>query len=231
MSLGACRTAPAARRPPSYAAAVTSLPSADDVAIRVAALCLDESGRLRDWLVCGPAVRAGLLLDLALGGRVEQTDDAVVVDPTPLGSAPADGLLAAIAVEPERSLDGWLEERRIGLRDVVATAVATGRWVERRGPLGVGRRYLDLAAERTAADRNRLPTDDPFGWSAQDAGVTAIAAVAGLLTTALGYAERPTPAVPAATGDAAWLCTAVVDHLDVLRTRYAAQTAGMGPIF
>ncbi len=68
------------------------------------------------------------------------------------------------------------------------------------------------------------------GWTPQDAGVTAIAAVAGLLTD-LGYAERPPATVLAATGDAAWLCAAVVDHLDLLRARYAAETAGMGAIF
>jgi hypothetical protein len=72
-------------------------------------------------------VRGGLLLDLALAARVESTEDSVVVDPTPTGFAPADRLLAAVAVEPERSLDSWLDERRIGLRDV-AEARAAARW-------------------------------------------------------------------------------------------------------
>jgi hypothetical protein len=130
-------------------------------------------------------------------------------------------------VEPERSLDGWLEERRIGLRDVVDAAVASGRWQEWRGPLGFGRRYVDLAEERTTVDRHRPPTDDPVGWTPQDAGVTAIAAVAGLLVP-IGEAERPPPAVMAATGAAAWLCEAVVDHLEVLRIRFMTQAAGLG---
>ena len=202
----------------------------DGIAVRVAALCLEDSGRLRDWLVCGPAVRAGLMVDLALAGRVEQTDVSIVVDPAPIGSDPADRLLAAITVEPERSLDAWLEERRIGLRDVVTTAVATGRWGERRGPFGLGRRYIDRAHERTAVDGRRMPSDDPVGWTPQDAAVTAIAAVAGLLTD-LGYAEPPPSPMVAATGEAAWMCAAVVDRLDVLRARYAAESAGMGAIF
>jgi hypothetical protein len=200
------------------------------VAVRLAALCLDERSRLRDWLICGPAVRAGLLLDLALAGRIEQTEDSVVVDPTPTGFTPADRLLAAVEFEPERSLNGWLEERRIGLRHVVDAAVAAGRWQEWRGPLGFGRRYVDLAEERTAVDRHRLPADDPAGWTPQDAGVTAIAAVSGLLVP-LGSPERPTPAVVTAAGDAAWLCEAVVDHLEVLRIRFASQTAGLGSPF
>jgi hypothetical protein len=202
----------------------------DAVAVRIAALCLDERSKLRDWLICGPAVRAGLLLDLALAGRIEQTDDSVVIDATPTGFAPADRLLAAVEFEPERSLDGWLEERRIGLRHVVDAAVGSGRWQEWRGPLGIGRRYGDLAEERTAVDRHRLPADEPTGMSPQDAAVTAIGAVAGLLVP-VGSPERPSPAVVTATRDAAWLCEAVVYHLEELRIRYASQTAGMGSPF
>jgi hypothetical protein len=55
------------------------------VAVRVSALCLDSRGRLADRLLCGTAVRAGLLLDLALAGRLESEDDSIVVDGTPTG--------------------------------------------------------------------------------------------------------------------------------------------------
>jgi hypothetical protein len=179
--------------------------------------------------VCGPAVRGGLLLDLALAGRVEQTDDSIVVDPTPVGFEPADRLLAAIGVEPERSLDGWLDERRLGLRDVAESVVAAGRWTTRRGSFGLGRRYIDGAFERTKADLHRDPTGDPAGWTAADACVCAVAAVAGLLRQEEGFERTPSAAVLAATGDAAWLCTAVVEHIRELSTRWAAQAAGLSP--
>jgi hypothetical protein len=198
---------------------------AGEVAVRVASLCLDPAGRLSDRLVCGPAVRGALLLDLALTGRVEQTDDSILVDPTPTGFAPADRMLAAIGVEPERSLDGWLDERRIGLRDVATAAVASGRWQEVRGAFGLGRRYVDARPERTAADRHRLPDPDPGSWSAADACVCAVAASARLLE----FAEHPPTAVLPAAGAAAWLAEAVVDHLRVLTARYAAEAAGLGP--
>ncbi|GAA3169921.1 hypothetical protein GCM10010531_23830 [Blastococcus jejuensis] len=202
---------------------------AGDVSIRVAALCLGQNGRLSDRLVCGPAVRGALLLDLALSARVEQTEDSILVDPTPTGFAPADRLLAAIGIEPERSLDGWLDERRIGLRDVADGAVRAGRWSQGRGALGLGRRYVDGDVARTLADLARDPDGEPAGWTPEDAGVTAIAAVAGLRDRELGYAESLAPAVLAATGSAAWLCTAIVDHLRVLTARYAAEAAGLGP--
>lgn len=198
---------------------------AGEVAVRVAALCLDAGGRLSDRLVCGPAVRGALLLDLALTGRVEQTEDSILVDPTPTGFAPADRLLAAIGVEPERSLDGWLDERRIGLRDVATAAVVAGDWREGRGAWGLGRRYVDVRLERTAADRRRLPDPDTAHWAATDACVCAVAASAGLVE----FSEHaPTTVLPAA-GVAGWMAEAVVDHLRGLSARYAAEAAGLGP--
>jgi hypothetical protein len=199
------------------------------VAVRVAALCLDRGGRLSDWLVCGPAVRGGLLLDLALAGRVEHTDDDIGIDPTPTGFEPADRLLAAIGVEPERSLDDWLDERRIGLSDVAAAAVATGRWSEQRGPFGFGRRFVDGDPGRTAADRRRDPSGPPDGWTATDACVCTVAAAARLLDQGEGFERTPSAAVLAATGGAAWLCAAVVEYLQERTARWAAQAGTLGP--
>ena len=199
----------------------------DGVAVRIAALCLDPNGRFSDRLVCGPAIRGGLLLDLALAGRVEQTEDSIVLDPEPIGLDPADRLLAAIGVEPERSLDGWLDERRLAPREVADAAVAAGRWSARRGMLGLVRRYLDGVPARTAADRRRDPAGDATGWSPADACVCAVAAAARLLDP--GFERTPSSAVLGATGDAAWLCTAVVEHLQVLDARWATEAAGLGP--
>ena len=199
------------------------------VAVRITALCLGPLGKLSDRLVCGPAVRGGLLLDLALAGRIEQTDDSIVVDPTPTGLEPADRLLAAIGVEPERSLDGWLDERRLGPRDVADAVVAAGRWTTRRGSLGFGRRYIDGAFEQTNADLHRDPTGEPAGWTPADACVFAVAAAAGLLEPQEGPERMPSPAVLAATGSAAWLCAAVVEHIQELSARWATQAAGLSP--
>jgi hypothetical protein len=196
------------------------------VAVRVAARCLDAKGRLSEKLIASAAARAGLLVDLALAGRVESTEDSVIVDPTPTGFGPADRLLGAIGAEPERSLDGWLDEQRIGLRQVAEGAVQGGRWaVVRRGLLG-GARYLDGAGEQTATDRMRSPSQVSDAWSAEDAAVTALGLVAGLLDHA---AEREAPeAVLARTGSARWLCQAVTEHLAAARARDAWTAAVLG---
>jgi hypothetical protein len=198
------------------------------VAARIAALCLDDGGRLSQRLLHGTAVRGGLLLDLALAGRVESDWDSIVVDPTPTGFGPADRLLAAIAVEPERSLDGWLDEKRIGLRDVAAANVASGRWAVRAAAFGVRRRFTDLRAEETARDRARETDDDVALLSPTAACVTAVAVGGGLSRVQAGSPARPPAGLLAATGTAAWLAEAVVDHLVLAHQRYTHQAAALG---
>jgi hypothetical protein len=198
------------------------------VAVRTAALCLDARGRLSERLLCGTAVRGALLLDLALTARVESTEDSVVVDPTPTGFAPADRLLAAIAVESERSLDSWLDEKRIGLRDVADANVASGRWGSHRGPLGLGRRFADLRPDATSRDLVRQPTGDAAEWSPADACVTAIACASGLLDRDEWLLERPPGEMMTAAGPVAWLCTAVVDHVLTTGARYRSQAGALG---
>lgn len=196
------------------------------VAVRVAALCLDAKGRLSDRLLASAAVRGGLLVDLALAGRVESTEDSVVVDPTPTGFAPADRLLGAIGAEPERSLDGWLDEKRIGLRHVADGAVQAGRWAVVRRMVPGGQRYVDGDRALTESDRIRQPSQLSDSWSPEDAAVTAIGLVAGLLAFP---AEREVlELLVARTGSAAWLCQAVTEHLAETRARNAWTAAVMG---
>jgi hypothetical protein len=206
-----------------------SLPPVDptcQVAIRVASLCLGADGRLSPLLLCDTAVRGALLLDLALSGRVESAEDSIVVDATPTGFAPADGLLAAIAVEPERSLDGWLDEKRIRLRDVAAACVASGRWLARPGPLGFRRRFTDLHRAQTLRDRARRPEDD--AESPSDACVAAVAAAAGLQDLEQWSPGARPENLIRATGLVAWLADAVVDHLVLTGARYRAQASALG---
>jgi Golgi phosphoprotein 3 (GPP34) len=198
------------------------------VAERVSALCLETGGRLPDRLLASDAVRAGLLLDLALAGRMTSTEDSIVVDPTPTGYAPADRLLAAIDAEPERSLDGWLEERRIGLRDVVEANVASGRWERRPGLLGLRPRYVDRYPEQTARDLARSGSDWPADASPQDACVTVVAGASGLLDPEFDLPVQPSPALLAATGPAEWLCPTVVEHLRQAHVRYRDQAGALG---
>jgi hypothetical protein len=196
------------------------------VAVRVAALCLDPNGRLQEWLICSTAIRAALLVDLALADRLESTDDSIVIDETPTGFAPADRLLAAVAVEPERSLDGWLDERRIGLRDVAEANVMSGRWEPSHGRLPTSRRYLDRLLEATEHDRRLLRGTPVPECTPADAAVAVIGLAAGLL-------EPPDETATlqlllARTGHARWLCEAVVEHLTAVKARNGWTAAIMG---
>ena len=200
----------------------------DGVAVRVAALCLNRNGRLPNRLLSSDAVRAGLLVDLALAGRMTTTEDSIVIDETPTGFAPADRLLAAMAAESERSLDDWLGERRVGLRDVVAANLATGRWERRVGPFGLRVRYADRSPEQTHRDLSRSMSDWPEHASPADACVTVVAAAGGLLDRHVGLPADPPPPVLAATGPAAWLCPTVVEHLRNAAARYRDQAGALG---
>jgi Golgi phosphoprotein 3 (GPP34) len=198
------------------------------VAVRVSALSLEAGGRVPDRLLTSDAVRAALLLDLVLAGRMTSTEDSIVMDSTPTGFAPADRLLAAIEAEPERSLDGWLEERRLGLRDVVAANVASGRWERRAGLLGLRARYTDRHAGQTVRDRARSMSDWPADASPDDACVTVVAGASGLLDAELDLPADPPPDLIAATGPAAWLCPTAVDHLRRAHARYRDQASALG---
>lgn len=196
------------------------------IAVRVASLCLDGDGRLGDYTLWDDGARGALLLDLAVAGRLESLEDSIVVDPEPTGFPPADRLLAAIGFEPERPLDGWLAERRIGLRDIAAANVASGRWSVRRGLLGLRRRYVDGHPATTLADVRRTTDTDPDGWSPSDACVLVLAGAASLPVT--GPVPDAGSMIPR-TGPAAWLCEAVVDHLQRAAVRYGVEASGLSP--
>ena len=81
----------------------------DSVSMRLAALALDR-GRLTDDLVTALAVRGTLLVDLALRGRVRDTEVAVEFDDPPTGFPPAPGDLAAEHLRR----GSWTVRRRAG---------------------------------------------------------------------------------------------------------------------
>lgn len=199
------------------------------VAVRLSGLCLDSRGRVSARFLHSDAVRGGLFVDLALAGRIESEDDSIVLDERPTGFDPADRLLAAVAAEPERSLDDWLGEHRLGLRDVAAANVASGRWRALGGlPLG-RRRFADTAPAVTATDLARRSTSPVEGCTPQDAAVTALAMAAGLLDREHGWSTPPPEPFLDATAPADWLCRVVVEHLRAASVRYAAEASSMVP--
>jgi hypothetical protein len=207
------------------AAAVSEHDLSRGVAVRLSACCLTGSGRLRSYDLWDVTVRGALLVDLGLAGRVVHEHDSVVVDATPTGFAPADALLAPIAVEPERPLDWWMDHGAVDLGDLVRDHVASGRWRRRWTPLG--RRY-------TVSDDGRWTTDEawlrrlPATAVADPAAVEdpAAAAVAVLGDTS-GITDmrpgEPADGLLEGTGGVRWLCEAVVEHLQVAHRRNLRQ--------
>lgn len=116
---------------------------------RIAALCLDSTGHLPDNVYPAMALRGAVLVDLALAGRLTQTEDSIGVDPTPLGRQVPDRALAELDALDGRSLDWWLEHSHLGLPDMAADQVAGGSWVQLR-PSGLRRRqrFADQGGSR-----------------------------------------------------------------------------------
>jgi len=195
------------------------------VAARLAALALDRDGRLAGTYAPSDAVRCGLLVDLALAGRLELTDDSIEVDPAPVGFGPADQLGAAMAAEPERPLAEWFDDRRLGLRQVAAALVGLGRWSATPARPWRAPRYVAHDAGQVRQDL-ALTLDEDRGepWGAAEAAVAVLAGTAGLLgeSRAHGHGLEPPPvpeAVLAATGPVRWLCAELVEHLAWSRRR------------
>ena len=178
------------------------------VAVRFSSLCLEPDGRLRDFAIWDTGVRGALLVDLALAGRLTQTEDSITVDGQPTGFSPADRLLAAIAVEPERDLDWWLDHGGVGMPDLAEANVAAGRWTVRRRLLG--RRYAETDPGAAARDRALHPRSPQPDWSPETAAVMAIALATGAVEPP---PDPPDEALLALTGPVRWICEAVVDHL------------------
>lgn len=206
------------------------------VAARLAALGLDSRSRLSPQLIASAAVRAGLLVDLAAAERLRLTEDSVELDASPTGFPAADHLLLAMDAEPERTLDSWLDERRIDLQQVAASLVELGSWTRHRSLLGLRYRVGDPAQRHS--DLHLGVQDDGAVRDAATAAVAALAAVANLVgaarkaSLAVPPPEIP-PAVLAAAGEQEWVLTAALDHLRTARITYAvgANTLGSGSVY
>jgi hypothetical protein len=185
----------------------------DSVSMRLAALALDR-GRLTDDLVTALAVRGTLLVDLALRGRVRETEDAVEFDDPPTGFSPADRLLADGAA----SLTDLLRHGPVDQEDLAAEHLRRGSWTIRRRLLGT--RYVDHHADRTASDERALGETLPRTWTPQDAALAAVGSTLGLLATPR---ERAGEELLARTEPVRWLVDLVVEEVDRAITRGQAM--------
>jgi hypothetical protein len=184
------------------------------VAARVTALCLDASGHLPDSDYAAMAARGGLLVDLALAGRLTQTDDSVDLDLAPTGWPPTDQALTELTLLDGRSLDWWIEHGRVQLVDVAATLVADGTWTQlparplHRKPRYAVREPVILERDHALVAQPHLVAGDA------DAAVVAIAVAAGLVKGAGPIAGDE---LPTRTGSADWVCQLTTDFISRAR--------------
>ncbi|MGK5111004.1 MULTISPECIES: GPP34 family phosphoprotein [unclassified Geodermatophilus] len=193
----------------------------DGVGRRLALLCLQGDGRLTDSRWADRAVRAGLLVDLALAGRLTDADDHVAVDATPTGDPLADHVAADLATSG-RTLDEVVADGGPDLAEIARTLVAEGVWEpyrQRRWWRGERYRPVDPAVSRAAVSATLE------GIGAQPppplAAATAIAEVAGLLGGRFGPVRDE---LVTAAGDAGWVVGTVVTGLASARSWYGAVT-------
>ena len=185
------------------------------MAARVAALCLDASGHLPDSDYAAMAARGGLLVDLALAGRLTQTEDSVDLDPTATGWPPADQALTELTLLDGRSLDWWIEHSRVQVADLAAALVADGTWAQLPArPLHRKPRYQVREPDTVSLD-HALVAHPHLVATAADAAVVAIAVAAGLAQ------GRPAPLAGehplTSSGPAAWVCQLVTDFISRAR--------------
>ncbi|MGY1623573.1 hypothetical protein ACI789_15355 [Geodermatophilus sp. SYSU D00965] len=181
----------------------------ESVSMRLACLALDR-GRLTDDLVTALAVRGTLLVDLALRGRVRETEDAVEFDDGPTGFPPADRLLA----DGAPSLTELLRRGPVDQEDLAAEHLRRGSWtLRRRWP---GTRYTDTRADRTTADERAEEAPPDRGWTPENAALAAVAGTLGLLSTPRAL---PTEELLQHTGPVRWLVDLVVEEVDRAITR------------
>ena len=196
------------------------------VAARITALCLDDDGDLRWDTYLAIAVRGGLLVDLALGGRLEQTEDSIDLDSTPTGWPPADAALGELSSLDDQSLDWWLGHSQLGPDDVATALVQDGSWEE---------------VERRAWQRRRRFTErDPQAGLEDLALLEGIRAAQSIEEAALlsiidasGIPELRDPApmrpeVLEAAGRVRWVCELVADFIHTAQeaSRAAGGVAG-----
>ncbi|MFW3171893.1 GPP34 family phosphoprotein [Geodermatophilus sp. CPCC 206100] len=194
--------------------------SAEGVGRHLALLCLERDGRLTGTRWAGPAVRAGLLADLALAGRLTETEDAVTVDVVPSGDPLADAVARELVGPPDRSLDQVVQEGRPDLAEVARALVAEGVWEPLRPHWwrrGDRYRPADPALSRAAVS---AALDEAGPGSAPSlAAAAVIAGVAGLRG---GRFDDIREDLLTASGDAAWVVGAAAAAIEAARAWYGS---------
>ncbi|MGY2064358.1 hypothetical protein [Blastococcus sp. SYSU DS0619] len=174
----------------------------------LAGACVDERGWLLEHRLIDWSVRAALAADLVRSMRLTHEDEALGLDPAPVGWEPMDETVRSLLADGS-SLDDWIRGGSLGLRDVVDALMTAGTWTSRRRRLRRGTRY-DTGRARDAQGRTperRLVR--PFAEMPRcpaDAAVLVLAWAAGIGYRRIGDQQPRVDAVLDRTQDLRWVC-------------------------
>jgi hypothetical protein len=157
------------------------------VAVDVLGLALRFfGGHLSRIPVLAHGVRGGLLIDLALAGRISSTDTGTEMDTTPTGWALADELLHDIDRHPTRSMSDLLQRGHPHLSTAIDDLRSSGQWrLEHRGLTTASATYSEVNTQRSVLLAGRLESL-AHGHTAhgdeRDAAALALALACGLVS-------------------------------------------------
>lgn len=193
------------------------------VATRLVRLCLRQDGTLPRSPLLASTARAALLADLALHDALASSASGLDLDTTATGFMPADNLLAAVAAQPDKSMEWWLRRGTDAVRDTAAELVATRVWT--RQLTGFGRRYRDTDPAGVRSDA-RWVQQVLDGASADAPGTAVVASLVGVLGTHdHPGGQYPSESLLDACGTAGWLMGDLIVYLLARRRMLEAAAA------
>ena len=179
-----------------------------------------DSGKLRHCGVLAEAARGALLIDLARIGLLTEHGGQASVGPTPSGLALADELLHAMAEQPTRSIEIWLQRGVPHLHEFIAELLLDGYWtLERHGIIATHARYTDRDAARYDRLRTTLIDDIEAARTPPNPREAALAALVNV--TGLGVPSPHLHQLPETLRDACGELTWIVN--EVVAFLYSAQ--------
>jgi hypothetical protein len=193
------------------------------VATRLVRLCLHPDGALLRSPLLAATTRAALLADLALHEALTTSASGLGLDTTPTGFTPADNLLAAVAAEPDKTMEWWVRRGTDAVHDVVADLLATGMWT--RQLTRFARRYRDGDPASVKIDAERV-RDVLEGGTPRAASTAVLATLIGVVgTDDHPGGQHPIDSDLVACGAAGWLMGELIDYLLARRKMLAAAAA------
>jgi hypothetical protein len=196
---------------------VTELNLGDSVVGDFLRVALDaDSGKLRHCGVLAEAARCALVIDLARLGLLVEAGHQPLGASSSTGLGLADELLNAMAGDPTRALDVWLQRGIPHLHEFIAELLLDGYWtLERHGIIATHARYIDRDATHYDQLRATLIEDIQGKHTPIDSREAALAALVNV--SGLGVASPHLHELPKklrdACGELGWIVEAVTTFL------------------